>query len=168
MISTLTRCGKRNSRTCGLRRRMRPFGWCPSGNLNLEQAIEFIADDEFVEITPKSLRLRKKVLQSNKRKKRAMADGGRRVKARSRIRKIKDRRRAANVSGPLQLRNDVRGCGKLRPARDRLEPVFDLPELRQAARSQEPAAASGISSRGILAGRRVLADRSRVVLTCAI
>ncbi len=45
----------------------------PFRNLNLEQAIEFISDDEFVEITPKSLRLRKKVLQSNKRKKRAMA-----------------------------------------------------------------------------------------------
>jgi len=29
--------------------------------LSLEQAIEFIADDEFVEITPKSIRLRKKV-----------------------------------------------------------------------------------------------------------
>jgi GTP-binding protein len=37
--------------------------------LNLEQAIEFITDDEFVEVTPKSLRLRKKVLQANKRKK---------------------------------------------------------------------------------------------------
>jgi GTP-binding protein len=37
--------------------------------LNLEQAIEFIADDEFAEITPKSLRLRKKVLQANRRKK---------------------------------------------------------------------------------------------------
>jgi GTP-binding protein len=44
----------------------------PFRSLNLEQAIEFIADDEFVEITPKSLRLRKKVLQSNKRKKRAL------------------------------------------------------------------------------------------------
>jgi GTP-binding protein len=44
----------------------------PFRQLNLEQAIEFIADDEFVEITPKSLRLRKKVLQSNKRKKRAL------------------------------------------------------------------------------------------------
>jgi GTP-binding protein len=43
----------------------------PFRQLNLEQAIEFIADDEFVEITPKSLRLRKKVLQSNKRKKNA-------------------------------------------------------------------------------------------------
>jgi GTP-binding protein len=41
----------------------------PFRQLNLEQAIEFIADDEFVEVTPKSLRLRKKVLQSNKRKK---------------------------------------------------------------------------------------------------
>ena len=35
--------------------------------LNLEQAIEFIADDEFVEVTPKSLRLRKKILQVNSR-----------------------------------------------------------------------------------------------------
>jgi GTP-binding protein len=40
----------------------------PFRNLNLEQAIEFITDDEFVEVTPKSLRLRKKVLQFNKRK----------------------------------------------------------------------------------------------------
>ena len=45
----------------------------PHRELSLEQAIEFIADDEFVEITPKSLRLRKKVLQSNQRKKKAMA-----------------------------------------------------------------------------------------------
>ncbi len=42
----------------------------PFKQLNLEQAIEFIADDEFVEVTPKSLRLRKKVLQANQRKKR--------------------------------------------------------------------------------------------------
>ena len=35
--------------------------------LNLEQAIEFIADDEYVEVTPKSLRLRKKILQANSR-----------------------------------------------------------------------------------------------------
>ena len=45
----------------------------PFRQLNLEQAIEFIADDEFVEITPRSLRLRKKVLPANKRKKSAMA-----------------------------------------------------------------------------------------------
>jgi len=42
----------------------------PFKNLNLEQAIEFIADDEFVEVTPKTLRLRKKILQSNKRPRR--------------------------------------------------------------------------------------------------
>src|SRR6202167_4798683 len=45
----------------------------PFRNLNLEQAIEFIADDEFVEVPPKSLRLRKKVLPANKRKKSSMA-----------------------------------------------------------------------------------------------
>ena len=35
--------------------------------LNLEQAIEFVRDDEFVEATPQSIRLRKKILQANKR-----------------------------------------------------------------------------------------------------
>ena len=35
--------------------------------LTLEQAIEFVADDEMVEVTPHSLRLRKKILQSNRR-----------------------------------------------------------------------------------------------------
>jgi GTP-binding protein len=45
----------------------------PFRQLNLEQAIEFIAEDELVEVTPKSLRLRKRVLQSNKRKRGAMA-----------------------------------------------------------------------------------------------
>ena len=39
----------------------------PFRTLNLEQAIEFIADDEYVEVTPKSLRLRKKILQANSR-----------------------------------------------------------------------------------------------------
>ena len=39
----------------------------PFRALNLEQALEFIADDELVEVTPKSLRLRKKILQSNRR-----------------------------------------------------------------------------------------------------
>jgi GTP-binding protein len=45
----------------------------PFRQLNLEQAIEFIADDEFVEVTPKSLRLRKRTLQANKRKRSTMA-----------------------------------------------------------------------------------------------
>ncbi len=38
---------------------------------NLEQAIEFINEDELVEVTPKSLRLRKKILQANRRPKRS-------------------------------------------------------------------------------------------------
>jgi len=42
----------------------------PHRELSLEQAIEFIADDEYVEITPKTIRLRKKVLQANKRPRR--------------------------------------------------------------------------------------------------
>ena len=42
----------------------------PYKALNLEQAIEFISDDEFVEVTPKTLRLRKKILQANRRPKR--------------------------------------------------------------------------------------------------
>ena len=37
--------------------------------LTLEQSIEFIADDELVEVTPKSLRMRKRVLQANRRPK---------------------------------------------------------------------------------------------------
>jgi GTP-binding protein len=41
----------------------------PFRNLNLEQAIEFIAADELVEVTPKSLRLRKRILQANRRPK---------------------------------------------------------------------------------------------------
>ncbi len=42
----------------------------PHRELSLEQAIEFIADDEYVEITPKTIRLRKKVLEANKRPRR--------------------------------------------------------------------------------------------------
>ena len=41
----------------------------PPRLLNLEQAIEFINDDELVEITPRSIRLRKEVLASNLRPK---------------------------------------------------------------------------------------------------
>ncbi len=37
--------------------------------LSLEQALEFIADDELVEITPKSIRLRKRILDSEQRAK---------------------------------------------------------------------------------------------------
>ena len=39
----------------------------PPRALTLEQSIEFIREDEFVEVTPKSVRLRKRVLVANKR-----------------------------------------------------------------------------------------------------
>jgi GTP-binding protein len=42
----------------------------PPRRLSLEQAIEFINDDELVEVTPKHLRVRKKALAPNQRPKR--------------------------------------------------------------------------------------------------
>jgi len=41
----------------------------PPKELSLEQALEFIADDELVEVTPQSIRLRKRVLAANMRPK---------------------------------------------------------------------------------------------------
>jgi len=45
----------------------------PFRELSLEQALEFINDDELVEVTPESIRLRKKVLDYNQRPKRTAA-----------------------------------------------------------------------------------------------
>ena len=42
----------------------------PPRKLSLEQAIEFINDDELVEVTPKNIRLRKRILAANQRPKR--------------------------------------------------------------------------------------------------
>jgi GTP-binding protein len=44
----------------------------PPQQMGLEQAIEFINDDELVEVTPKHIRLRKRILASNMRPKRAV------------------------------------------------------------------------------------------------
>jgi GTP-binding protein len=41
----------------------------PVKDLSLEQSLEFISDDELVEVTPKSIRLRKRVLAANRRPK---------------------------------------------------------------------------------------------------
>ncbi len=46
----------------------------PAIKYSLEQALEFIDDDELVEVTPKSIRLRKKELKENERKKTARAE----------------------------------------------------------------------------------------------
>ena len=41
----------------------------PAKIMSLEEAIEFIADDELIEVTPKSIRLRKTILDTATRKK---------------------------------------------------------------------------------------------------
>jgi GTP-binding protein len=43
----------------------------PPKKLSLENAIEFINDDELVEVTPKTIRLRKRILAGNMRPKRS-------------------------------------------------------------------------------------------------
>jgi GTP-binding protein len=40
----------------------------PPIRFTLEQALEFIEDDELVEVTPKNIRLRKKLLKEHERK----------------------------------------------------------------------------------------------------
>jgi GTP-binding protein len=45
----------------------------PVKDLSLEQALEFISDDELVEVTPKTIRLRKRVLKANERPKKREA-----------------------------------------------------------------------------------------------
>jgi GTP-binding protein len=46
----------------------------PPIELTLEKAVEFIADDELVEITPKSIRIRKRHLKEHERKRASRAD----------------------------------------------------------------------------------------------
>ncbi|MBK7393911.1 MAG: translational GTPase TypA [Chloracidobacterium sp.] len=41
----------------------------PQREMSLERALEFIADDELIEVTPKAIRLRKRVLKANERPK---------------------------------------------------------------------------------------------------
>ena len=40
----------------------------PPMKLSLEQALDYINNDELVEVTPKSIRMRKKILDTNTRK----------------------------------------------------------------------------------------------------
>ena len=52
----------------------------PPTVLSLEQALDFLADDELLEVTPKSLRLRKRLLTQDERakaRKRAATSAGR-------------------------------------------------------------------------------------------
>jgi len=44
-------------------------GLTPASKLSLERSIEYIAADEFAEVTPKNIRLRKRILKSTERRK---------------------------------------------------------------------------------------------------
>ena len=46
----------------------------PPIKFSLEEAIEYIADDELIEVTPKSIRLRKRILDNSQRMKVKMKD----------------------------------------------------------------------------------------------
>jgi GTP-binding protein len=47
----------------------------PPRVFSIEEALEYIEDDELVEMTPKSIRLRKRLLKENERRKVARAAG---------------------------------------------------------------------------------------------
>jgi GTP-binding protein len=47
----------------------------PAKKFSLEEALEYIQKDEYVEVTPKSLRMRKIYLDENQRKRMSMAEG---------------------------------------------------------------------------------------------
>jgi GTP-binding protein len=75
----------------------------PPIKLSLEKAIEFIEEDELVEITPKNIRLRKKILDNKTRERMA-----------ARLKKIKEEKNMGaklkkNGSGPNQYSYDMRG-----------------------------------------------------------
>ncbi|KAF0109677.1 MAG: GTP-binding protein, partial [Rhodospirillaceae bacterium] len=48
----------------------------PPRRMSLEEALAYITEDELVEVTPKSLRLRKRFLDPHERKRKARAGGG--------------------------------------------------------------------------------------------
>lgn len=63
-----------NMRAAGSDRNMQI---APARRVELEEALEFIADDELVEVTPKSIRMRKKMLHENDRKRERRKPGER-------------------------------------------------------------------------------------------
>ena len=66
---TLNICKKKqltNTRASGSDEALRLI---PPRQLSLEQCLEFLADDELLEVTPKSLRLRKRILDHDRRMK---------------------------------------------------------------------------------------------------
>ena len=104
----------------------------PPRLMGLEQAIEFINDDELVEITPKSIRLRKKILAGNMRPKKA-DDAWRGRAAFGSAWGATSRRRRREVDGDRHL---------------------DLDRLAVEQRRRELPAAHGLDRRGLEVGMR--------------
>ena len=71
---TSTSRRRRSRRTCAPRSADEAIRLIPPRKLGLEQAIEFINDDELVEVTPSSIRLRKRILAANMRPKRRIGN----------------------------------------------------------------------------------------------
>ena len=56
----------------------------PPRQMSLEQCLEFLGDDELLEVTPQNLRIRKQILDHSKRMRQVMRQRGNRTKKRSR------------------------------------------------------------------------------------
>ena len=59
----------RSSAECGWGHRCEALRLVPPKQMSLEQCLEFLADDELLEVTPKNLRMRKSILDHEKRMK---------------------------------------------------------------------------------------------------
>ena len=92
--------------------------------LTLEEALEYLNDDEYCEVTPKSIRLRKKILNKSERERggeAAQAVGDEHLspeaqKGRFRYERMDDRTYGNNVSLDRRLRHDYLLQGVSRPA----------------------------------------------------
>ena len=59
---------RRKRRICGRQEATRQSGFLPARIFTLEEALEFINDDELVEVVPGDIRLRKKYLKELERR----------------------------------------------------------------------------------------------------
>jgi GTP-binding protein len=61
-------CKARSSTTCAVPRRKSTRVWTSRARFALEEALEYINDDELVEVTPTAIRMRKRILDHNERR----------------------------------------------------------------------------------------------------
>ena len=140
----------------------------PPRKLGLEQAIEFINDDELVEVTPSSIRLRKRILAANMRPK-APKEIGLGARSRSRgpraalVKRMLNRRTTGSVVCPscgslVGVRDDkCYQCGRANPGLWGFGPARAEPrhELRIcAARGRRVRHAVGGDAAGVHGRRR--------------